>query len=144
MKLALQTSRTLEDFENLLKSIPKPMGSDANFGGIDAFGGAAFYETGNFHFKKFDAGFPLTSVAIPTLISAGNKLLLAVTLDKNFRSPICTAALKFKEECFPITYDRGTNYINLSVSYQSAKKWLLGSLNAPLFIHLYIYLFAFF
>lgn len=239
MKLALQTCRTLEDFENLLKSIPKPMGSDANFGVIDAFGGAAFYETENFRFKKFDAndstitpngilvrtnhslsadltkgfgynryntafsalnkaseakkisprflfnhlsrnlyhsltktdlsavlpqkrntpefkffidyiprestasaimmvgakdpnhlndammwtilGFPLTSVAIPTWIPAGNQLPLAVTLDKNFKSPICTAALKLKEECFPITYDRGTNYINLSVVINQQK-----------------------
>jgi len=232
MKLALQTCQTLADFENLLKSIAKPMGSDANFGVIDAFGGAAFYETGNFRFKKFDAndsmitkngilvrtnhslsadltkgfgynryntafnalnkaygekkivprllfnmlsrnlyhtltrtdlladlpeqrnipefkffidyiprestasailmvgakdqkhvkeammwtilGFPLTSVAIPVWIAGGNQLPKAVTMDKDFKSPICTAALKFKSECFPITYDRGSNYINLS------------------------------
>ena len=36
-------------------------------------------------------------------------------MDEKFQSPICTAALKFKAECFPITYDRGNNYINLSV-----------------------------
>jgi hypothetical protein len=59
-------------------------------------------------------GFPLTSVAIPVWISAGEKLPAAVTMDAEFRSPICKAALKFKEECFPITYDRGYNYINLS------------------------------
>jgi hypothetical protein len=239
MKLALQTCQTLDDFENLLKSLPKPMGSDANFGVIDAFGGAAFYETGNFRFKKFDAndpsitangilvrtnhslsadltkgfgfnryntafnalnkafgekkivpqflfnilsrnlyhsltktdlladlpklrnepefkffidfiprestasaimivgakdkmhvkdammwtilGFPLTSVAIPTWISAGNQLPKSVTMDKSFSSPICTAALKFKGECFPITYDRGSNYINLSAVINQQK-----------------------
>ena len=233
MKLALQTCASLQDFENLLKSFAKPMGVDANFGVIDAFGGAAYYETGNFRFKKYDAndttitkngilvrtnhsfsgdltkgmgfnryntafnildkayaekeilpknlfnlvsrnlyhtltktdlaldlpkqrnipefkffidyiprvtsasaimnlgakdqqhvkeammwtvlGFPLTSVAIPTWISAGNQLPKAVTMDKNFKSPVCTASLKFKAECFPMTYDRGTNYINLSV-----------------------------
>lgn len=232
MKLALQTCQTLEDFENLLNSLPKPMGLDANFGVIDASGGAAFYETGNYRFVKFDAndsnitpngilirtnhslsadlskgygfvryntavsvlnrakeegkmsplfifnnlsrnlyhsltkidlsanlpeqrttpeykffidyiprvstasaimivgakdnkhvkdimmwtilGFPLTSVAVPTWISAGNQLPRAVTMDTTYKSPICTAALKFKEECFPITYDRGGNYINLS------------------------------
>jgi hypothetical protein len=59
-------------------------------------------------------GFPLTSVAIPAWIAAGEKLPAAVTMDPGFRSPICTAALKFKEDCFPITYDRGYNYINLS------------------------------
>ncbi len=233
MKLALQTCKTLEDFENLLYTIPKPSGLDANFGVIDASGGAAFYETGNYSFIKVDAndpknapngilvrtnhsfsgdfesgmgycryntaistlnkaavkknitpqflfnnvsrnlyhsltktdllaklplkrdvpefkffidyipriysasaimiigakdqehvkdammwtilGFPLTSVAIPTWISAGNKLPKVVTMDKSFKSPICTAALKFKEECFPITHDKGWNYLNLSV-----------------------------
>lgn len=234
MKLALQTCQTLADFENLLNSLPKPMGLDANFGVIDAFGGAAFYETGNYRFVKFDAndpkialngilirtnhslsadftkgygfvryntavgvltkakeegkispqflfnnlsrnlynsltktdlskdlpeqkntpefkffidyiprvmtasaimivgakdykhikdammwtilGFPLTSVAVPTWISAGDKLPRVVTMDTTYKSPICTAALKFKEECFPITYDRGGNYINLSAA----------------------------
>jgi hypothetical protein len=35
-------------------------------------------------------------------------------MDEKLHSPICNAALKFKEECFPITYDKGWNYINLS------------------------------
>jgi hypothetical protein len=55
MKLALQTCVTLKDFEELLGKLPKPMGLDANFGVIDAYGGAAFYETGNWDFTKFDA-----------------------------------------------------------------------------------------
>jgi hypothetical protein len=232
MKLALQTCRTLADFEALLKKLPKPMGLDANFGVIDAYGGAAYYETGNYDFKKYDAndpsiapngllirtnhsmrgdpkkgfgfcryntavlalnkaiqekklssqylfnilsrnlyhsytktdllkaipkskkipafkffidyiprestssailivgaksenqakqtmmwtilGFPLTSVAIPVWIAGGNNLPKVVLPDQNLKSPICSAALKFKEECFPITHDRGRNYINLS------------------------------
>ena len=233
MKLALQTCQSLSDFENLLDSLPKPMGLDANFGVVDAFGGAAYYETGNYDFTKFDAndpflapngilvrtnhsqrgdltkgfgfcryntavgalnqaaadktitpqflfnnlsrnlthsltktdlwadlpenrdipefkffidyiprvstasailivgakdkehvkdammwtilGFPLTSVAIPTWIAGGSVLPQTVTMDEKFKSPICSAALKFKAECFPITYDKGFNYINLSV-----------------------------
>jgi uncharacterized lipoprotein NlpE involved in copper resistance len=58
MKLALQSCATLADFEKLLTDLPKPMGVDANFGVIDAFGGAAYYETGNFGFKKIDANDP--------------------------------------------------------------------------------------
>ena len=230
---------TLEDFEKLLTSLPKPMGLDANFGVIDAYGGAAYYETGNYDFKKFDVddptispdgilvrtnystrgdltkgygfcryntaittlskavsdknispqflfnnisrnlthyitktdlwadlpkerdipefkffidyiprestasaimiigakdpdhtkdamlwtilGFPLTSVAIPTWISGGTNLPKAVTMDEKLHSPICSAALKFKKECFPITYDRGFNYINLSVVINQQK-----------------------
>jgi len=239
MKLALQTCQTLGDFENLLESLPKPSGLDANFGVIDAFGGASYYETGNYNFTRFDAndpllapygilvrtnhslsadltkgfgfcryntaisalekaaaekqlspqflfnnlsrnlthsltktdlgadlpenrnipefkffidyiprvstasaimivgakdkehvkdammwtilGFPLTSVAIPVWISAGGVLPKAVTMDEKFQSPICSAALKLKAECFPITYDRGTNYINLSVVINQQK-----------------------
>jgi hypothetical protein len=232
MKRALQTCRNLADFEKLLESWPKPMGVDANFGVIDAFGGAAYYETGNRDFKKYDAndpkiapdgllirtnhsmradltkgfgfcrfqtaetalnlavaekqlspqflfnhlsrnlthsltktdlwteipakrdvpefkffidyiprvitsaailivgakdpqqagqammwtvlGFPLTSVAVPVWITGGELLPKAVTMNNELQSPICRAALKFKADCFPMTYDRGTNYINLS------------------------------
>ncbi|WP_372753198.1 carcinine hydrolase/isopenicillin-N N-acyltransferase family protein [Labilibaculum sp.] len=239
MKRALQTCKTIEDFENLLNKLPKPSGLDSNFGVIDAFGGAAFYETGNYSFMKVDAndptnapngilvrtnhsisgvkesgmgycryntataalnkaaadqkitplflfnhvsrnlyhsltntdlladippkrdvpefkffidyipriysasaimivgakdeyhekdammwtilGFPLTSVAIPTWISAGEQLPKVAVMDSNLKSPICTAALKFKEECFPLTYDKGWNYLNLSVLVNQEK-----------------------
>ncbi len=233
MKLALQTCATLKDFEKLLLDLPKPMGLDANFGVIDAEGGAAYYETGNFNFTKFDAndstiapngilvrtnhstradltkgygfvryntalgvltaaaaenkisprflfnnisrnltnsltktdlwtsiprekdvpefrffidyipreltaasimivgardkdhardammwtilGFPLVSVAIPTWIRGGSDLPKAVSMNAKLQSPVCSAAIKLRSECFPITYDRGWNYINLSV-----------------------------
>ena len=59
MKLALQNCATLKDFENLLDSLPKPLGVDANFGVIDAQGGTAYYETGNFKYVKADANDPL-------------------------------------------------------------------------------------
>ena len=239
MKLALQTCQSLSDFEKLLETLPKPMGVDANFGVIDASGGAAYYETGNRDFKKYDAndpaiapngllirtnhsmradltkgfgfcryhtaegvlnqaaadkkltpsflfnhlsrnlthsltktdlwtelpakrdvpefkffidyiprvitsaaicivgakdkehvdqammwtvlGFPLTSVAIPVWIAGGENLPRAVTMNDQFKSPICSAALKFKEECFPVTYDRMNNYINLSAVINKQK-----------------------
>lgn len=55
MKLALQRCASLADFEKLLADLPKPLGVDANFGVIDAFGGAAYYETGQYGYKKIDA-----------------------------------------------------------------------------------------
>ncbi|MFC2152120.1 carcinine hydrolase/isopenicillin-N N-acyltransferase family protein [Bacteroidota bacterium] len=55
MKMALQQCATLEDFEKFLNDLPKPMGVAANFGVIDANGGAAYYETDNNKFVKFDA-----------------------------------------------------------------------------------------
>ncbi|MCK7536585.1 MAG: hypothetical protein MZV63_39185 [Marinilabiliales bacterium] len=58
MKLALMSCATLADFEKMLTDMPKPLGVDANFGVIDAQGGAAYYETGNFSFKKIDANDP--------------------------------------------------------------------------------------
>lgn len=58
MKLALQTCATVDDFEQLLKSLPKPLGVEANFGIIDATGGAAYFETDNFNYKKYDVNDP--------------------------------------------------------------------------------------
>lgn len=58
MKLALEICATLEDFEKLLNDLPKPLGVEANFGVIDANGGAAYYETDNFHFIKYDVNDP--------------------------------------------------------------------------------------
>lgn len=58
MKLALMRCATLEDFEKMLEGLPKPWGLNANFGVIDAQGGAAYYETDNGKFVKFDANDP--------------------------------------------------------------------------------------
>lgn len=55
MKLALQECASVEDFEKLLSNMEKPLGVEANFGVIDANGGAAYYETNNFSFNKIDA-----------------------------------------------------------------------------------------
>lgn len=55
IKMALQQCATLEDFENMMNKLPKPWGLQANFGIIDANGGAAYYETSNWSYKKFDA-----------------------------------------------------------------------------------------
>lgn len=54
MKLALQECATVDDFENLLATIDKPLGVEANFGVIDANGEAAYFETNNFTFNKID------------------------------------------------------------------------------------------
>ncbi len=54
MKLALRVCANLTDFENLLDTLPKPLGVESNFGVIDAKGGAAYYETNNFGYIKLD------------------------------------------------------------------------------------------
>lgn len=55
MYRALSVCKNLSDFENLLDSLPKPLGVEANFGIIDAEGGAAFYEVNDFQWVKRDA-----------------------------------------------------------------------------------------
>ena len=58
MKLALQKCSTVNDFERLLDSLPKPLGVEANFGVIDAQGGGAYFETGNSRYIKYDVNDP--------------------------------------------------------------------------------------
>lgn len=55
MKLALQTCASLADFEHLLDSLPRPIRASSNFGVIDAHGGAAYYETSDKSYVKYDA-----------------------------------------------------------------------------------------
>ncbi len=54
MYKALGICRCLQDFENMLDSLPKPLGVEANFGIIDALGEAAYYEVDNHSWKRFD------------------------------------------------------------------------------------------
>ena len=54
MRYALERCKTVDDFENLLNTLPKPLGVEANFGVIDAQGNGAYFETGNFKYVKFD------------------------------------------------------------------------------------------
>lgn len=54
MTKALKNCTTVDDFEELLKKLPRPMGVEANFGVIDAYGNGAYFETNNHSFKRFD------------------------------------------------------------------------------------------
>ncbi len=58
MYKALAVCSSLEDFEEFLNNLPRPMRVEANFGVIDAKGGAAYYETNNTGFVKVDANNP--------------------------------------------------------------------------------------
>jgi len=54
MRYALERCVTVADFENLLQTLPRPLGVEANFGVIDAEGGGAYFETGNYKYVKYD------------------------------------------------------------------------------------------
>lgn len=54
MYRALEICATVSDFEFFLDTLSRPMGVEANFGVIDAQGGAAYYEVNNHKWVKFD------------------------------------------------------------------------------------------
>lgn len=54
MTIALQTCRIVDDFAKLLETLPRPMGVEANFGVIDAYGDGAFFETNNHSFIRYN------------------------------------------------------------------------------------------
>lgn len=54
MSKALKSCKTIEDFAILLDTISKPMGIEANFGVIDAYGNGAYFETNNQTFNRFN------------------------------------------------------------------------------------------
>lgn len=58
MREALMQCASVSEFELFLKNHEKPLGVEANFGVIDAIGGAAYFEVNNFSFKKLDVNDP--------------------------------------------------------------------------------------
>jgi len=54
MKQALQSCKTIEDFEKLLENLQKPTKLASNYGVIDAYGAAAYFEMGNYKIEKID------------------------------------------------------------------------------------------
>lgn len=54
MTIALRKCRTVDDFQNLLDSLPRPMGVEANFGVIDATGAGAYFETNNHSYIRIN------------------------------------------------------------------------------------------
>ena len=58
MYQALGSCKTLKEFEKLLDKMKKPRGVEANFGVIDAEGGAAYYEVNNTEWRKIDVNDP--------------------------------------------------------------------------------------
>ncbi len=53
MSRALQVCRTVDDFRQLLDTLPKPLGVQANFGVIDAEGNGAYFECDDYRYTPF-------------------------------------------------------------------------------------------
>ena len=58
IRKALELCATLEDFERLMDTVKKPRDVNSNFAVLDANGGCAYYETGNYKYVKFDVNDP--------------------------------------------------------------------------------------
>ena len=58
MRKALTVCKTVDDFAHFLDTLPRPMRVEANFGVIDAYGGAAYFETNNTRYYKKDVNDP--------------------------------------------------------------------------------------
>ena len=66
MATALGECRSVDDFEALLERLPKPLGVRTNFGVMDADGNAAYFETDDYTFERFDVADSPTGVLIRT------------------------------------------------------------------------------
>ena len=67
MYRALEICATVEDFEHFIDTLSKPMGVEANFGVIDAQGGAVYYEMDNWKIRaKYDVNEEPTGYRVVT------------------------------------------------------------------------------
>ena len=93
MKEALMNCATVDDFEAMLKAMKKPTRLEANFGVIDAQGGAAYFELANFKYTKYDATDPVvapygylirTNHSMSGTLGKGGGYIRYVTTDNEF------------------------------------------------------------
>lgn len=54
MSKALRRCISVDDFATLLDTLPRPMGVEANFGVIDAYGNGAYFETNNHSYTRYN------------------------------------------------------------------------------------------
>ena len=64
---------TIEDFEAWMQTYPQPWGVEANFGLIDAHGGAAYYEMNNSKWIKYDVNQSPTGYRVVTNFSEAGR-----------------------------------------------------------------------
>lgn len=63
MRRALEVCRTVQDFRNLLDTLPRPMGVQANFGVLDRNGDGGYFETDDVSYTPF-----MLSDTVPYLV----------------------------------------------------------------------------
>lgn len=95
MTLALKRCATVDDFARMLDSLPRPLGVQANFGVIDARGGAAYFETSDHTSTRFDVDSQSTAVRTNYAHSGGESRRLGLAREKT--------ALHFLSDKFDLT-----------------------------------------
>lgn len=83
MAIALGKCRTVDDFACLLDTLPKPLGVEANFGVIDAYGNAAYFETDNWRYARFDVGIIRSEPTIQTREGRGKDMAMCAAAQPN-------------------------------------------------------------
>ncbi|MDE6277059.1 MAG: hypothetical protein K2M06_03030 [Muribaculaceae bacterium] len=73
MSRALAVCHTVADFAALLDTLPKPLGVQANFGVIDAEGNAAYFETHDHDYTRFNTADEPSGMIIRTNFSISGK-----------------------------------------------------------------------
>lgn len=73
MTIALRSCRTLDDFRTLLRTLPRPLGVEANFAAIDASGEGAWFETNNHTYIEFNLRDDADGVMVRTNYSHGGR-----------------------------------------------------------------------
>lgn len=73
MSLALSQCRTVDDFERLLDSLPKPLGVRTNFGVMDKNGDGAYFETDDFGYVKYDVNDSESGILVRSNYSLSSK-----------------------------------------------------------------------
>lgn len=73
MSRALGICRSVADFDSLLRSLPRPMGVQANFGVADGMGNGAYFETWDTGFRRIDLAGPDTLLVRTNYSHSGEK-----------------------------------------------------------------------
>jgi hypothetical protein len=73
MSAALRRCRSVDDFATLLDTLPRPLGVQANFGVIDGMGQAAYFETYDHGYRRYDADESTGGCLIRTNFSISGK-----------------------------------------------------------------------
>lgn len=123
MRLALQSCRTTTDFESMLSRLltpdvngyVKPLGVEANFGVIDAAGGAAYYEVNNFEWTKFDVNEEPAGYRVHTNFSFSGRENQGMGYERYFTA---SAIMKENQDLLRQGLDHRFLFDSLSRSYR--------------------------